>query len=68
MHALFLLGGGNFGENHLLTENGLDFLLDKAELVKRVGPEGDVETKTEEAVGADLETVAQFFGVGDSGF
>ena len=65
LHALLLLGGGDFGENHLLAEDGLDLLLDEFELVERICPEGDVETKAEEAFGADLELVAKLFGVVD---
>ena len=33
VHSLFLLGAGDFAENHLLAEQGFNFVLDKAELV-----------------------------------
>ena len=68
LHTLFLLGAGDFRENHLLAEEGFDFLLDEFEFVERVGPESDVETEAEEAFGADLELIAEFFGVVDGGF
>ena len=66
--SLFLLGSSDFRENHLLTENSFDFLLDEFKFIERVGPDGDIETEAEEFFGADLELVAKFLGVADGGF
>ena len=68
IHSLFLLGAGDLAENHLLAEEGFDFVLDEVELVERVGPDGDIKTEAEELLGADLELIAEFFGVVDGGF
>ena len=68
IHSLFLLGAGDLTENHLLAEEGFDFVLDEVELVERVGPDGDIKTEAEELLGADLELIAEFFGVVDGGF
>ena len=38
LHALLLLGAGDFRKDHLLTEEGFDFLLDELEFFERVGP------------------------------
>ena len=68
LHTLFLLAAGDFRENHLLAKHGFDFLLDKTEFVERVGPEGNIKSEAEEAFGANLKLVAEFFGVVDGGF
>ena len=52
----------------MLAEQGLDFVLDKAEFVERVGPERDIETKAEEFLGSYLELVAEFLGIVDGSF
>ena len=33
IHSLFLLGGGYFGENHLLSKDGFYFVLDEVEFI-----------------------------------
>jgi len=43
-------------------------MLYKAEFVERISPECDIETKTEEFFGTDLEFITEFFGVVDGGF
>ena len=68
VHSLFLLGAGDLAENHLLAEEGFDFVLDEVEFVEGVGPDGDIKAEAEELLGADLELIAEFFGVVDGGF
>ena len=43
-------------------------MLDEAELIERVSPKGDIKTEAEELFGADLELVAELFGVADGSF
>ena len=38
VHSLLLLGAGDFRENHLLAEEGFDFVLDEVKFVEGVGP------------------------------
>ncbi len=68
IHSLLLLGSGNFTKDHELAEEGFDFVLDEVKFVERVGPESNIETEPEEFFFADLEFVAEFFGVLDGGF
>ena len=68
VHALFLLGAGDFGENHLLPKQGFDFVLNETELVKWISPNGDIEAKTEELFCTNLEFVTEFFGIVDGSF
>ena len=42
IHALLLLRGGNFTEDHLLAKNVFDFVLDELEFVERIGVDGNI--------------------------
>ena len=63
-----MLAGRDFGHDHLLAEDGFDAILAFAEFFEGVGPDGDIEAEAEELFGADLEFVAEFFGVGSGSF
>ena len=68
VHALLLLRGGYLTEDHLLAKDGFDLVLNKLELVERIGINCDIEAVAEEFFCADLELIAKFLSIGDSGF
>ena len=68
IHALLLLRSSDFREDHLLTEDIFDFVLNKLKFVERIGVDCNVEAITEEFFGTDLELIAKVFGIGNSSF
>ena len=64
---LLLLGGGRLAVDKLLAEHGFDLVADKLQLLHAAGVDREVQAKAEEALFADLQFVAHFFGVQDGG-
>ena len=65
VQPLLLLRGGRLAVDQLLAEHRLDLVADEFQLFHAAGVKREVQAKAEEALFADLQLVAHFFGVED---